>query len=180
MIAGVPWSDAAIALVLALAAIKGLRRGFVREIGGALAVAAGLIAPWYYNGSLDGTIARTVGANPSVAHALGMFATGVVAYAIVMGAVWVLGAIVRVPILGTGNALAGGAVGILKAAVFVWIVLYVALFFPLTPAIRANLHVSHLAPIFTTYDANVDRALLGAIPPVAQPLLRPYFDAHHL
>lgn len=176
MIGGVSWVDVGIVLVVAGATIKGLQRGFVREVGGLLAVAAAILAPWYYNGSLDGSIARATGANAAAAHALGMLATAILAYAIVVAATWLLGTLMRLPILGTGNALAGGLCGFVKAVVFVWIVLFIGLFFPLAPPVRASLQASRLAPYFTAYDAAIDRDVLAAVPVVARPFLAPYLN----
>ena len=53
MIAGIPWPDILIAIILLISIYKGFSRGFVSELGGAVAVVAALITPWYYNGSFD-------------------------------------------------------------------------------------------------------------------------------
>jgi uncharacterized membrane protein required for colicin V production len=180
MIGGIAWTDLVFGAILAFAVLKGFSRGFVKELGGLIAVAAAMIAPWYYNGAADSLIARYTDLGPPFAHAVGMFATSVAAYAIVMIVVWIVGRIVKLPILGTGNKLAGAAVGFVKGYVFLWAVLYVALFFPLTPAIRANLHASYLAPFFTAYDSTVDRGVQNAVPTFARPFLQPYFDVHHV
>jgi uncharacterized membrane protein required for colicin V production len=56
VIGGVAWPDIVIVVVLVLATLKGYSRGFVAELGGAVAVTAALITPWFYNGSLDAPI----------------------------------------------------------------------------------------------------------------------------
>jgi uncharacterized membrane protein required for colicin V production len=180
MIGGIAWPDLVFAAILALAVFKGYVQGFVKELGGLIAVLAAAIAPWYYNGSADWLIARYTEMGPPFAHALGMFATALIAYAIVMIGVWILGGIVRLPILGFGNKLAGAAVGFVKSYALIWVVLYFALFFPLTPAIRTSLHASRLAPFFTAYDADVDHGILAAVPSFAKPYLQPYFAHHHV
>ena len=180
MIGGIAWTDIVFALVLAFAVLKGYSRGFVKELGGLIAVVAAMVAPWYYNGSADWIIAKYTELGPPFAHAIGMFATSVAAYAIVMIVVWIVGGIVKLPILGLGNKIAGGLVGFVKSYALLWAVLYVALFFPLTPAIRESLHASKLAPFLTAYDSNVNFGVLAAVPPFAKPFLLPYFNAHHL
>ena len=180
MIEGIVWPDLLFAAVIALAVFKGFTRGFVKELGGLIAIAAAMIAPWFYNGSADWIIAKYTELAPPLAHAAGMIATSVIAYLIVMTAVLVIGTIVKLPILGAGNKLAGALVGFAKGYVLLWAILFVALFFPLTPAIRVSLHESRLASFFTAYDSNVDRSIISAAPEFARPFLQPYFANHHV
>jgi uncharacterized membrane protein required for colicin V production len=180
MIGGIVWPDLLFAAVIALAVYKGFTRGFVKELGGLIAIAAAMIAPWFYNGSADWIIAKYTDLGPPLAHAAGMIATSVAAYLIVMTIVLIVGAIVKLPILGAGNKFAGAAVGFAKGYVVLWALLFVALFFPLTPAIRTNLHESRLAPFFTAYDSNVDKSFIAALPEFARPFVQPFFANHHV
>jgi uncharacterized membrane protein required for colicin V production len=175
----VSWIDIAFAVVLALGTFKGFAIGFVKELGGFVALVAGLIAPWYYNGAADGFIAATFHVG-FFAHGIGMLATGIAAYAIVMIAVIAANGIAKLPILGLGNKIAGGAVGFVKAFVFLWIVTFVALFFPLGAQLRADVKRSQLAPFVTAYSNVAVRFLYAAIPPAARVYLQPAFDRHHL
>jgi uncharacterized membrane protein required for colicin V production len=180
MIGGIAWPDLVLAAIMAFAIFKGWARGFVKELGGLIAFAAAIIAPWYYNGAADEIIVRYTELAPPFAHAAGMIATSFLAYGLVMIVVLIVGAIVKLPILGFGNKLAGALVGFIKGYVFLWLVLFAALFFPLTPAIRTSLHASHLAPLFTAYDDDVDKGILNAVPAFAKPFLEPYFAQHHV
>ena len=180
MIAGAAWPDLVIIIVLAIATLKGYARGFVSELGGAVAVAAGLIAPWFYNGSFDAQIEQVTKLGPGSAHVVGMFAIGLIAYVGVLILARVLGRIAKLPLLGIGNALGGAAIGFAKGAILLWLVLFIALFFPLSPDIRDGLHQSRLAPYLVTYDAQVDGAILATIPWFARPFVLPYFKRHHL
>ncbi|HTA38732.1 MAG TPA: CvpA family protein [Candidatus Acidoferrales bacterium] len=180
MIGGIAWPDLLFVALVALAVFKGYSRGFVKELGGLIAIAAAMIAPWYYNGAADWMIAKDTGIAPPLAHAVGMIGTSIAAYAIVMVIVMIVGAIVKLPILGLGNKLAGAAVGFAKAYALIWAVLFVALFFPLTPAIRGSLHASYLAPFFTAGDSAVDKGMLATVPEFARPFLLPYFANHHV
>ena len=177
---GVIWPDVVIALVLVIGAYKGFRRGFVSELAGAVAVAAALIAPWYYNGAFDGWLQSALHVGAGSAHVVGMFATGFLTYAIVIAASWVLNRFARLPFVSIGNALAGCAVGAAKAAVFVWLMLFVALYFPLSTDIRDDLHRSAFARYFMGPDPAIDRAILGTVPWFARPLLTPFVRRHHL
>lgn len=179
MIAGVAWPDVVIVIILSIAMLKGYSRGFVSELGGAVAVTAALVTPWFYNGSLDATIEQLTKLGPGSAHVVGMFGTGLLTYVVILIVARLLGTIAKLPVLGLGNALGGALIGLLKGAILLWLVLFVALFFPLSPDIRADLHQSRLAPI-VTYDAPLDDAMLSTIPWFARPFAPPYFKRHHL
>jgi uncharacterized membrane protein required for colicin V production len=180
MIGSVAWPDIVIVIVLAIATFKGYSRGFVSELGGAVAVTAALITPWFYNGTLDPQIEQWTKLGPGSAHVIGMFATGLFTYLAILIVARLLGTIAKLPVLGFGNALGGGLVGFSKGAILLWLVLFVALFFPLSPDIRAGLHQSRLAPTLVSYDAPIDDAILSTIPWFARPFLMPYFARHHL
>jgi len=174
------WPDVAVVFVLAAASFKGFSRGFVSELGGVAAIAAALIAPWFYNGSADAQIEAYAKLGSGPAHVVGMVLTGIIAYVVILVAASVLKRLARLPILGTGNAIAGAAVGLAKGAILVWLVLFVALFFPLTPSIRASLKASQLVPYFTLLDGAADTAIENAIPSFARPMLDPLFARHSL
>lgn len=180
MIGIVAWPDILIVVVLAIATWKGYTRGFVSELGGAVAVAGALITPWFYNGSFDPQIEATLKLGPGSAHVVGMFATGLITYVVILIVARLLGRIAKLPLLGLGNALGGAAIGFAKGAILLWVVLFIALFFPLSPDIRDGLHDSKLAPFLVTYDAPIDDAILSTIPWFARPFVLPYFKRHHL
>jgi uncharacterized membrane protein required for colicin V production len=180
VIGGLAWPDVVIVIVLAIATLKGYSRGFVTELGGAVAVTAALVTPWFYNGSLDPQIARFTNLGPGSAHVIGMFATGLGTYILILIVARLLGTVAKLPLLGLGNALGGAAIGFAKGAVLLWLVLFIALFFPLSPDIRDGLHQSRLAPYLVTYDPPLDDAILSTIPWFARPFAMPYFRRHHL
>jgi uncharacterized membrane protein required for colicin V production len=180
VIGGISWPDIVIAIVLAIATLKGYSRGFVFELGGAVAVTAALVTPWFYNGSFDSQIEGITHLGPGSAHVVGMFATGLATYIIILIIARLLGAIAKLPLLGIGNSLGGALIGFAKGAILLWLVLFIALFFPLSPDIRAGLHQSRLAPYLVTYDGPIDDAILSTIPWFARPFVMPYFRRHHL
>ncbi len=177
---GVGWPDILIVVILLIATIKGFRRGFVSELAGAVAVVAALITPWYYNGVFDQWLQNTIHVGPGSAHVIGMFLTGFITYAIVLAASWVLNRFAKLPLINIGNSLGGAIVGFCKGAVLLWLVLFVALYFPLSPDIRSDLHNSHFAATLVAPDENIDHAILSTIPWFARPFLNPYFHRHHL
>lgn len=174
------WPDLVIGAIIAIAVLKGYKRGFISELAGALALFASLITPFWYNGFADATIEQYVHLGPGSAHVIGMFLTGLATYAAIMLIAALLNRFAKLPFLGLGNALAGGAVGLIKATVFLAFVLWVALFFPLSPDIRADFHRSRLVAVLTQPDDRVDGAINAVLPWFARPFARPYFDRHHV
>jgi uncharacterized membrane protein required for colicin V production len=180
VIGGFAWPDVVIVIVLAITTWKGYSRGFVAELGGAVAVVAALVTPWFYNGSLDQQIEAITKLGPGSAHVIGMFGTGLLTYFIVLFIARLLGGVAKLPILGLGNALGGAFIGFAKGAILLWLMLFISLYFPLSRDIRDDLHQSHLAPYLVSYDATVDGAILSTIPWFARPFVLPYFKRHHL
>ena len=180
MIVGFYWPDILIVAILIIAAFKGFSRGFVSELGGAVAVIAALITPWYYNGAFDAWLGNAVHLGPGSAHVVGMFLTGLITYAIVLAVAWVLNRFAKLPILNIGNSLGGAAIGFAKGAVLIWFLLFIALYFPLSPDIRKDLHASRFAASFTGIDPTIDHALQATVPWFARPFLDPYFKRHHV
>jgi membrane protein required for colicin V production len=177
---GVDWPDICIGIILAIAVIKGFSRGFVAELTGIAALVAGFVAPWWYNGAADVQIASIGRISTGQAHIVGMVLTGIAAYVVVLVAATILGRIAKLPIIGTGNALAGAIVGLIKGAVVVWVLLFVALCFPLTPEVRQQLRDAHLTGYFTAFDDTASDAVRRFAPPFAQPVVAPLFQRHDL
>ncbi|MGH8164869.1 MAG: CvpA family protein [Rhodanobacteraceae bacterium] len=174
------WPDILIAAILVIALLKGYKRGFVSELSGAIALVLALITPWYYNGAFDRPIENTLHLGPGSAHVVGMFLTGIATYAVVLLIAWALNAVAKLPVLGFGNAIFGAAIGLIKGAILVWLILYVVLFFPLSRDIRSDLHHSTLATYITQPNARVDGAINGVLPWFARPFVHPYFARHRI
>jgi hypothetical protein len=145
-----------------------------------LAVVAAFVAPWYYNGALDDWLERSAHLADGVAHVAGMILTGFIAYAIVMAGAWMLNRFAKLPVLSIGNAFGGALIGLAKGAVLIWLVLFIALYFPLTREIRTDLREAQLTGYFTGPDAMIDRALEAIVPPPARDALAPFFERHHV
>ncbi len=91
-----------------------------------------------------------------------------------------LSRIAKLPVIGLGNGLGGSLVGVAKALVGVWIVLYVLLFFPLTRDIRTDLHTSTAVAFVTQENPQIDAFLRGTMPWFVRPLVAPLFARHHV
>jgi len=176
----VGWPDVVILGIALIAALKGFKRGFVAELGGTLALAAAVIAGFLYNGMLDQLIESIMHVGVGSSHVIGLIAFALLVYAIFIGASLLLGTIAKLPILGIGNRVAGGGVGVVKAAVGLWAVLYVCLFFPLTPDLRADFHHSPLVGILMSPNEQLDGTIRGNMPWFVKPFAQPFFSRHRV
>lgn len=174
------WPDIVIVVIVALLTLKGLRRGFILELSGAVALAASIAAPWFYNGAFDTTIASATHVGTGVAHVIAMFLVGAGAYLAVLIFARILTRVSKAVFLGSANALAGAAVGLVKGLVLLWIALYVALFFPLSPQIRRDLHRSTAVAIITRPNGAVDQRIIATLPWFARPYVYPLFARHRV
>lgn len=180
MIGGVAWPDIVIVVILGIGAYRGITRGFVSELSGAVAAVAALITPWYYNGSFDGTLSTFVKLGPGSAHVVGMFLTGIITYVIVQALAWVLNKFASLPGLNIVNGIGGGIIGLLKGSVVIWIALFIALYFPLSPDIRSDLRIAKTPIYFTQQDTTIDGMIESITPWFGKPFIGPYIHRHHL
>jgi uncharacterized membrane protein required for colicin V production len=166
--------------IVVFAAIKGWKRGFVSELGGAVALLAALVVPFWYNGMFDAALASLWNLAPGSAHIVGIFVTSTATYVGMTLLSWSFNRFARLPVLGFGNALAGALVGILKAGVFLWAMLYVGLLLPLPGDVRGALHHSYLVAVLTKPDGRIDAAISGTLPWFVRPLLNPILNRHRV
>jgi uncharacterized membrane protein required for colicin V production len=174
----VTWPDLVIGGIALLFALKGFKRGFVKEIGGFIALAAAIWAAIYYPGTLDAPVRAFTHLGEGSAHVVGMVAFAVIVYIALMVISTVLSAVARLPVIGIGNSLAGAAIGAVKALIGTWAVLYVALFFPLPQDVRTDLHNSQLVAFVTSENQHIDGIVKNTMPWFIRPLVQPLF-AHH-
>lgn len=177
---GLLWPDILIGAICIIAALKGFKRGFIMELSGAVALVLSLIVPWFYNGAFDEPIAGVLHSGTGPAHVVAIFLVGIATYAAVLLVARILSSIAKLPVLGTGNALGGAAIGVVKAVIAVWVFLYIALFFPLSREIRADLHRSMLVSYVTQPNGRVDGAIIGTLPFFIRPMVTPLFARHRV
>jgi uncharacterized membrane protein required for colicin V production len=178
--AGLSWPDLVIGVIALLFALKGWKRGFVSEIGGFIALVAAIWAALRYPGTLDQPAVDYLHVNAGSAHVVGMIVFALIVYIALLVISAVLSRIARLPVIGLGNGAAGAAVGVAKAAVGIWAVLYVALFFPLTPDLRKDLHDSQLVALVTSENQQIDGIVKNTMPWFVRPLVQPIFARHRV
>lgn len=174
------WPDVVILFIALLFALKGWKRGFVAEIGGFIALAASIWAALHYPGTLDPLMSDFFHLGDGSAHVAGMVTFAIIVYVALLVISGVLSRIAKLPVIGLGNGAGGAAVGVIKALVGVWAVLYVVLFFPLNRDLRGDLHRSSLVALVTQQNPQIDGFVKGTMPWFVRPLVTPLFDRHRV
>ncbi len=174
------WPDLVIGFIALLFALKGWKRGFVAEIGGFIALAAAIYAAIRYPGTFDTFLRDAMHLGDGSAHIVGMVVFALTVYIALLVISSVLSRIAKLPVIGLGNGLGGALVGVTKALVGVWVVLYVLLFFPLTRDIRGDLHNSTAVAFVTQENPQIDAFLRGTMPWFVRPLVAPLFSRHRV
>jgi hypothetical protein len=109
-----------------------------------------------------------------------MIAFAVAVYLAIMALAWIFGRFARLPVISLGNSAGGAVVGLAKALVGAWAVLYVALFFPLTHAVRGDLRRSTIVSIVTGPNREIDNLMRAALPSFVKPVAEPIFTNHRV
>ena len=174
------WPDLVIGAITLFFAWKGFHNGFVAELAGPVAIIIAAVAAFRYPGSLDANVANIAHLGPGSSHVIGTVVFAVIVYTIVVMLAWLLGRLVSLPIARAFNRVAGAVVGAGKALLAAAAVLYVTLFFPLTPDLRADLDVSMLADILTQPFTTIDATAQTFLPRFTWPLVAPLFHRHHV
>jgi uncharacterized membrane protein required for colicin V production len=174
------WPDLVIGGIVLFFAWKGFRNGFVSELAGPFAIILAVVAAFRYPGSLDDDVTRYTHLGPGSAHAVGTIVFAILVYVVVSMIAWVLDRIASLPGIGIVNSAAGALIGGAKALLGAWAVLYLTLFFPLTPDLRRDLHRSPLVQLVTAPDAALDAGSYALLPQFIRPLLDPFYTRHHV
>ena len=174
------WPDLVILTIALLFALKGWKRGFVSEIGGFIALAVAFWAALHYPGTFDQPVHDYLHVADGSSHVVGMVAFAVIIYIALLVISVVLSNIAKLPVIGFGNGVGGAAVGIAKALLGTWAVLYVALFFPLTSDLRHDLHRSQAVALVTQENPAIDSVVKETMPWFVRPLVAPLFARHRV
>jgi uncharacterized membrane protein required for colicin V production len=174
------WPDILIGAIVLLGALKGYKRGFVSELSGAIALFVAVVAAFRYQGDWDAWTASLLHVGPGSAHVVAMTLFALAAYLITSAIGLVLSRVAKLPLIGIANGALGAGVGAAKAGVLLWAVLYVALFFPLSRDLRADLHRSALVALLTGPNARLDGAMRSSLPWFVRPFSGGLFERHRV
>jgi uncharacterized membrane protein required for colicin V production len=176
----IAWPDVLIGAIVIFGALKGIRRGFVAELTGAIALFVAVVAAFRYQGDWDAWTAAVLHLGPGSAHVVGMTLFAIAAYLITSAIGIALSRVAKLPVIGLANRALGAGVGAAKAAVLLWAVLYVALFFPLSRDLRADLHRSRLVALLTGPNAQLDGTMRSSLPWFMRPFSGGLFSRHRV
>ena len=159
--------DLIVAVVFAVLAVQGLRRGLIGELAGLVALAMGLVLAFRYDGRVGDLLARLVPRLTTteariVAFLAILAAVGVVAGYLVMR---LNDVIARVPVVTSLNRVGGLAVGALLALVFIWLLTSSLLLLP-----------SSLVPFSAAVHRSATVRILRGVTPQWDRDLRVYLD----
>ncbi|MGH7660845.1 MAG: CvpA family protein [Vulcanimicrobiaceae bacterium] len=174
------WPDILIGAILLIGALKGVKRGLISEIGGFIAIVLAFWSAIHYNGAFDSQAEAITHATQGSAHVIAMVAFGIGIYLILLALSIALGMFAKMPVLGTVNNVLGIPIGFAKAAILVWAIIYVALFFPLSSDVRTDLRHSQLVQIATQPNAQVDAAVISTMPWFARPFVQSFLKGHRV
>jgi membrane protein required for colicin V production len=158
------WVDALVVLTMAVAFWGGYRAGVVRELIGLAAI----VIAWVLAGALAGPFAdglqQQLGVSVAIAHLIGFWLLFLFVFAGVRALGWLLERMTSLPVIKVVSGVGGGVVASAKAVLLLWFLLFVALFFPISPDVRAAMRASPSARAIDTLDTPAYAMLESALP----------------
>lgn len=174
------WADALVIATLLVAFWGGYRAGFISEIIDLAAIAAA----WLAAGALAGTVAAGIGAQwrlgPGVAHLIAFWLLFLVVFVAVRALGWLLERFARLPLVSIASGLGGGLAAAAKAVLLLWLILFVALFFPISLDVREVLGRSPTIRTIELLNLPVEAFIDQSLPAFARPVSREILKHHHL
>jgi membrane protein required for colicin V production len=174
------WPDALATLVLAIGGVKGFVRGFISELTGLIALAVAIAAAIFYPGMWDAAIAGWTHLGPGSSHVVAMACFALLAYTVVILIGSALSTVAKLPILNVVNAALGALVGVVKGAILLWLLIFVALYFPLSKDLRGDLSRSYIVGWLEKPNGDIDTMLKRSLPWFAKPFSNGVFGRHRV
>jgi uncharacterized membrane protein required for colicin V production len=174
------WADGLVILTLIVAFWGGYRNGVVREAIGMLAIIIAWIAAGSFAGLMSPTMEKTFGLSQASGHLASFWLLFLFVFAATRAAGWAIEKITAKPVLKFASGIGGGFVSCAKAVLALWLVLFIALFFPIAQDVRATLKLSPTVTAIEALDRPVYAMLEESLPSRARPFARLFLDKHHL
>lgn len=174
------WADGLVALTLAVAFWGGYRSGVVREAIGMLAIIFAWALAGAFAGAMGPALQGDFGLTPASAHLASFWLLFLFVFGATRALGWTIERVTAKPVLRVANGIGGGVVACAKAVLALWLVLFVALFFPIAPDVRATLKRSPTVEVIQALDGPAYAMLNAALPKRARPFVRIFLDHHHL
>jgi uncharacterized membrane protein required for colicin V production len=174
------WADGLVALTLGVAFWGGYRTGVVLEAIGMLAIILAWVAAGALAGTMSPALQKTLGFSPASAHLVGFWLLFLLTFAATRAAGWAFERVTARPVLRIASGIGGGIVACAKATLALWLVLFVALFFPIAQDVRTILKSSPSVETIEALDRPAYAVLTASSPRRARPFVRVFLDHHHL
>ncbi len=174
------WADGLIALTLAVAFWGGYRAGMVRELVGIAAVIVSWVLSGLFAGSLAAALQSMYALGGGSSHLLAFWLLFLLVFAGVRAAGWIAERFASLPGLRVASGLGGGAVACAKAVLLLWLVMFVALFFPIAPDVRSALRGSRSIQAIETLNGPAYAMIGEALPHGVRPFGRLILKRHRL
>jgi uncharacterized membrane protein required for colicin V production len=166
----VSWPDVFVALTLAVTFWGGFRSGFFREASVLAAIGLG----WLVAGALSGVVAAVFpfwrSLSDAAMHLIAFWLIFLIVFAAVRALGYMLERIPLPPILVFFSRIGGGLVGCAKAVFVLWLILFIALFFPIDKDVRAALHASPSARAIDSLNQPVNAFIEQSTPSLVRPI----------
>jgi uncharacterized membrane protein required for colicin V production len=160
----VNWVDALVILTMAVAFWGGYRAGVVREAIGLVAI----VVAWVLAGAFAGPFAESLGRqwqlSVAVAHLIGFWLLFLIVFAAIRALGWLLERALSLPLIKVVSGIGGGIVASAKAVLLLWIILFVALFFPIATDVRTAMRASPSARAIDALDVPAYAMLEESLP----------------
>ncbi|HEU5480295.1 MAG TPA: CvpA family protein, partial [Candidatus Tumulicola sp.] len=142
----------------------GYRAGVVRELIGLAAILIAWLLAGAFAGPFSDSLGIQLGVSVPVAHLIGFWLLFLVVFAAVRAGGWLLEKFASLPIIKIVSGIGGGIVASAKAVLLLWLLLFVALFFPISADVRAAMRASPSARAIDALDTPAYAMLESALP----------------
>jgi len=174
------WADGLVGLTLAVAFWGGYRAGVVREAIGMVAIILAWVAAGAFAGTMSPALQNILGLSPASAHLVGFWLLFLFTFAAARAAGWAFERVTAQPVLRIASGIGGGIVACAKAVLLLWLILFIALFFPIANDVRTILKRSPSVEMIEALDRPAYAMLTASLPPRTHAFVRMFLDHHHL
>jgi len=174
------WADGLVALTLAVAFWGGYRAGVVREAIGMVAIILAWVAAGAFAGTMSPALQNILGLSPASAHLVAFWLLFLFTFAAARAAGWAFERVTAQPVLRIASGIGGGIVACAKAVLVLWLILFIALFFPIAKDVRTILKRSPSVEMIEALDRPAYAMLTASLPPRTHAFVRMFLDHHHL
>ena len=176
------WPDILVLITLAVAFVSGYRNGVIREF----IDLGSIILAWIAAGALAATLAVGLAPSwhlaPASAHLIAFWILFLTVFVALRVLGWMLDRFAKLPVLRVASGAGGGIVAMAKGVLILWLVLFIALFFPIAPDVRDALRNSKSVPMIELLDRPAIALLDQSVPfPwYTRPFVNSTLRHHHL